>query len=77
MDAEARRPSIAAWCAALVLFSPIAYFLSLGPAVLAANYFESLESPLEIYVAPAEFVYLRSPQPVKSSLDWYVELWDR
>jgi hypothetical protein len=77
MEADARRPSVAAWCAALVLFSPVAYILSLGPAVLAANHFEALESPLEIYVAPAEFVYSRSPQPVKTSLDWYVGLWDR
>jgi hypothetical protein len=77
MDHDPRRPSVAAWCAALVLFSPFAYFLSLGPAVLAANHFEALENPLEIYVAPAQFVYLLSPQPVKSSLDWYVELWDR
>ncbi len=77
MDHDPRRPSVAAWCAALVLLSPIAYFLSLGPAVLAANHFESLESPIEIYVAPAEYVYSVSPQPVQSSLEWYIGLWDR
>jgi hypothetical protein len=77
MEHDTRRPSVVAWCAALVLFSPIAYFLSLGPAVLAANHFEVLEDPLGIYVAPAQFVYTLSPQPVKSSVDWYVELWDR
>jgi len=33
--------------------------------------------PLEIYVAPAELIYIASPQPVKTSLDWYIELWDR
>jgi hypothetical protein len=77
MEHDTRRPSLAAWCAALVLFSPIAYFLSLGPAVLAANHFESLENAVEIYIAPAQFLYNLSPQPVKSSLDCYVELWDR
>jgi hypothetical protein len=75
MEHDTRHPSLAAWCAGIIFFAPIAYFLSLGPAVLVANRFEALESPLEIYVAPAELIYNVSPQPVKTSLDWYIELW--
>jgi hypothetical protein len=76
MDGDSRRVPIAAWCAAMLLFSPFAYLLSLGPMVMAANHFQWLDDTLEVYSFPAQTVYDVSPPPVQAALNWYVELWD-
>jgi len=73
MTTDRRSGPLAALVAAAILLFPVAYVLSLGPAIWLHTHGYLGEWAAIIY-APLEYLHDHF-KPAGDALDWYIELW--
>jgi hypothetical protein len=75
MSDDRKQPS-AGLCVAFIALLPVLYCLSLGPVAGLVNNREVsggwYETAIEVYFAPANFVYENSPETVQQVMKAYV-----
>jgi len=73
MSTDRRSSPLAVLVAAAILLLPVAYVLSVGPAVWLFDHGYLGEWASVIY-APLVHLY-ENCKPVAAALDWYIQLW--
>jgi hypothetical protein len=65
---------VAIGCLLMLLFVPLLYVLSVGPAVWLVEHYPATEYAINILYTPLSLV-AESFSPVKAFFEWYIDFW--